>query len=88
MNCWWSTPAAKSPGPWPNLRPGRVWSYLFSPVEGGTELTETWELPPEGAAFFEKVFGDDAAKQIGLRSDAAEAGIEATLAAIKKAAEG
>jgi hypothetical protein len=64
------------------------WSYLFSPVEGGTELTETWELPPEGAAFFEKVFGDDAPKEIGLRSDAAEAGIEATLAAIKKAAEG
>ena len=64
------------------------WSYLFSAVEDGTELTETWELPPEGAAFFEKVFGDDAAKQIGLRSDAAEAGIEATLAAIKKAAEG
>ena len=63
------------------------WSYLLTPVEGGTELTETWELPPEGVAFFEKMFGEDAPKQIGLRSDAAKNGIPATLAAIKKAAE-
>jgi Polyketide cyclase / dehydrase and lipid transport len=63
------------------------WSYLLTAVEGGTELTETWELPPEGQAFFEKVFGDEAPKEIGLRSDAAKKGIPATLAAIKKAAE-
>ena len=40
-------------------------------MDGGTEVTETWELPPEGSAFFEKMFGDDAAKEIGMRSDGA-----------------
>jgi Polyketide cyclase / dehydrase and lipid transport len=63
------------------------WGYSFVAVDGGTEVTETWELPPEGSAFFEKMFGDDAAKEIGIRSDAAKNGIGATLAAIKRAAE-
>jgi len=63
------------------------WGYTFAAVGGGTEVTETWELPPEGSAFFEKAFGDDAPKEIGLRSDAAKKGIEVTLAAIKRAAE-
>ena len=63
------------------------WGYSFVAVDGGTEVTETWELPPEGSAFFEKMFGDDAAKEIGIRSDAAKNGIGATLAAIKGAAE-
>jgi hypothetical protein len=63
------------------------WGYMFKAVQGGTEVTESWELPPEGSAFFEKVFGDDAPKEIGLRSDAARHGIEATLSAIKAAAE-
>jgi hypothetical protein len=63
------------------------WDYSFVTVDGGTEVTETWELPPEGSAFFEKMFGDDAAKEIRLRSEGAKNGIEATLAAIKGAAE-
>src|ERR1700683_4240545 len=63
------------------------WGYSFAAVDGGTELTETWELPPEGSAFFEKMFGDDAAKEIGKRSDWAKSGIGATLAAIKGIAE-
>ena len=63
------------------------WGYAFAPVEGGTEVTETWELPPEGSAFFEKMFGDDAAKEITVRSDAAQSGIGDTLAAMKKTAE-
>jgi hypothetical protein len=63
------------------------WGYAFAAVVGGTEVTETWELPPEGSAFFEKMFGDDAAKEIGMRSDAANVGIGATLAAIKRVAE-
>jgi ribosome-associated toxin RatA of RatAB toxin-antitoxin module len=63
------------------------WGYTFTPVDSGTEVTETWELPPEGAAFFEKTFGDDAPKEIGIRNDAARRGIEATLAAIKAEAE-
>jgi hypothetical protein len=63
------------------------WGYSFVAVDGGTEVTETWELPPEGSAFFEKMFGDDAAKEIGIRSDWAKNGIGATLAAIKGVAE-
>ena len=63
------------------------WGYSFIAVDGGTEVTETWELPPEGSAFFEKMFGDNAAKEIGMRSVAAKDGIGATLAAIKGVAE-
>lgn len=63
------------------------WGYSFVAVDGGTEVTETWELPPEGLAFFEKMFGDNAAREIGIRSDWAKDGIGATLAAIKGAAE-
>jgi hypothetical protein len=63
------------------------WGYSFVAVDGGTEVTETWELPPEGSAFFEKMFGDDAAKEIGRRNDWAKNGIAETLAAIKGVAE-
>jgi hypothetical protein len=63
------------------------WGYSLVAVGGGTKVTETWELPPEGAAFFETVFGEAAAKEIGIRSDAAKEGIGATLAAIKGSAE-
>ena len=63
------------------------WGYSFAAVDGGTEVTEAWELPPEGSAFFEEVFGDEAPREIAKRSDAAKSGIGATLAAIKRAAE-
>ena len=80
------TAAASSPGRWFSHRPAPL-GFSFVAVDGGTEVTETWELPPEGSAFFERLFGDDAAKEIGIRSDGAKSGIEATLAAIKGAAE-
>ena len=68
--------------------PTRVrWGYSFVAVEGGTEVIESWELPPEGSAFFEKVFGDGAPKEIAARSDAAKTGIAETLAAMKGIAE-
>ena len=63
------------------------WGYSFVAVDGGTEVTETWELPSEGSAFFEKKFGDEAANEIGIRSEWAKNGIGATLAAIKGVAE-
>ena len=66
---------------------GARWDYSFVAVDGGTEVTESWELPPEGSAFFEKMFGDDAAKEIDIRSGWAKNGIGATLAAIKGVAE-
>ena len=52
-----------------------VGTSLFVAVDGGTEVTKPG-LPPEGSAFFEKMFGDDAAKEIGIRSDWAKDGIE------------
>ena len=64
------------------------WGYTFKAVDGGTELTETWELPPEGQALFMEWFPDDGPAQIQSRADAAAKGIPETLAAIKKAAEG
>jgi Polyketide cyclase / dehydrase and lipid transport len=63
------------------------WGYTFTPVDDGTELTESWEFLPDGLEFFQKHFGDDAPKHIADRATAAEHGIPATLAAIKKAAE-
>ena len=43
---------------------------------------------PGGAAMFEERFGPDAVKQLALRAEAARTGIPATLAAIKRTAEG
>ena len=63
------------------------WGYTFSEVEGGTEVTETWEFLPDGEVIFEQRFGDDAAAQIADRHDKAVTGIPETLAAIKRAAE-
>jgi hypothetical protein len=63
------------------------WSYGFVAVDGGTELTEGWEFPPEGSAFFESRFGVEAEKEIARRVDGAKSGIDATLRAIKDAAE-
>src|SRR5579863_5183441 len=63
------------------------WSYCFSTTPDGTLVTETWEFLPGGQARFEERFGDDTANQIADRRAAAQRGIPATLAALKKAAE-
>jgi hypothetical protein len=63
------------------------WSYTFAPVDGGTELTESWDFLPAGIAGFHGRYGDEAEAQIEARSTAAHQGIPVTLAAIKKAAE-
>ena len=63
------------------------WSYVFNAVEGGTQLTESWELLPGGVAMFQERFGADAEAQIANRFELARKGIPATLAAIKKDAE-
>lgn len=63
------------------------WGYTFTPVEGGTRLTESWDFLPGGIAMFHDRYGPDAERQIQLRTAAAHEGIPATLAAIKDRAE-
>jgi hypothetical protein len=64
------------------------WGYSMTAVEGGTELTESWAFLPGGIALFEERYGADAAVQIADRTRAAHEGIPATLAAVKRIAEG
>ncbi|NLU82524.1 SRPBCC family protein [Rhodococcus sp. HNM0569] len=63
------------------------WGYTLEPRDSGTVLTESWHLLPDGLAFFDERFGDDAPAQVRDRTEAAHAGIPATLAAIKRIAE-
>lgn len=63
------------------------WGYTFAAVQGGTELTESWEFLPEGIAMFQDKYGDDAPAQIEDRTRAAYRSIPATLARIKAIAE-
>ena len=64
------------------------WGYSFTPVPGGTQVTESWEVLPDGVKRFHDRFGADAAAQLGNRFEAARTGIPETLRALKRAAEG
>ena len=66
---------------------GTRWGYTFSPVDGGTQVTESWDFTPQSVAVFEERFADDAENQIQARYELARTGIPATLAAIKQTAE-
>jgi hypothetical protein len=63
------------------------WGYTLAPIEGGTELTETWEFLPAGLERFFDRYGDDAQAEIDERTRAAHEGIPITLEAIKRVAE-
>jgi hypothetical protein len=63
------------------------WGYTFTPVDGGTRLTESWEFLPAGIARFHERYGAQAQAQIARRTQEAHSGIPVTLAAIKQAAE-
>ena len=63
------------------------WGYSLEPDGDGTRLTESWEFLPAGLAGFRERFGTEADAEIDKRRDAAQRGIPATLAAIKKTAE-
>jgi hypothetical protein len=63
------------------------WGYSFSAVDGGTRITESWEILPSGEANFRERFGAETEAEIAKRADTARNGIHETLAAIKKAAE-
>lgn len=64
------------------------WGYRFEPGADGTVLTETWEFLPDGRALFQTKYGAEAEKMVALRRQQARDGIPATLAAIKRIAEG
>jgi hypothetical protein len=66
---------------------GTRWGYTFAPIDGGTQLTESWEFPPAAVAVFEERFGEDAPAQIENRHQLARSGITATLLAIKQTTE-
>jgi hypothetical protein len=62
------------------------WGFRFEPAGesgAGTELTQYWHFLPKGIEGFGGRFGDDAPRQIELRSAAAKSGIPATLEAIR-----
>jgi hypothetical protein len=63
------------------------WGYTFTPVDGGTRVTESWEFLTAGIARFHERYGAEAQAQIADRTEAAHTGIPATLAALKRAAE-
>jgi hypothetical protein len=63
------------------------WGFAFAPVEGGTQVSESWEFLPAGQQLFAERYGDDAQRQVEERTRAAHEGIPATLAAIKRIAE-
>jgi hypothetical protein len=64
------------------------WGFTLQPVDGGTQLTESWAFQPEGIQGFHGRFGEHADEQIVIRTRAAKEGIPITLAAIKRTAEG
>ena len=60
------------------------WGYTFEAAPDGTNLTESWEFLPGGAAMFEERFGADAGDQLATRQALARTGMPETLAAIKR----
>lgn len=63
------------------------WAYIFEPVASGTLVTESWEVLPDGIAFFAERYGNDADTEMASRAQAARSGIPVTLAKIKQRAE-
>ncbi len=41
-------------GPLGRFLGGRIWRYEFEPVEGGTKVTESWDISQDKQAFFLK----------------------------------
>lgn len=63
------------------------WGYTFEPVEGGTLVTESWEILPAAEPSYVERFGADAEAEIARRAETARHGIRETLAALKHVAE-
>jgi hypothetical protein len=63
------------------------WGYTFEPADGGTVVTESWEILPAAEPTYPERFGDDAEAEIARRADNASNGMRETLAALKRVAE-
>jgi carbon monoxide dehydrogenase subunit G len=60
------------------------WGYEVMPADGGTELTETWEMHPGFVEYMEANHPDvDVVGVLEDRKQFAQSGISATLAALK-----
>lgn len=64
------------------------WGYTFEAVEGGTIVTESWQILPDSEPSYVERFGDRAEEEIAIRADGASQGMRETLTAIKRVAEG
>jgi hypothetical protein len=64
------------------------WGYGFAAARGGTAVTESWEILPEGVTAFEERYGADAAVQMAARQADASENIAASLHALKQGIEG
>ncbi len=62
------------------------WGYSFTPVTGGTQVTESWEVLPDMLKWLDERLGTGAAAQLANRFEAARTGIPETLAALKRVA--
>jgi|ERR1700677_1406040 Polyketide cyclase / dehydrase and lipid transport len=63
------------------------WGYSFTPVTGGTQVTESWEALPDLLKLLDERLGTGAEAQLANRFEAARTGIPETLAALKRVAE-
>ena len=63
------------------------WGYTFEPADGGTLVTESWEILPAAKPSYIERFGDEAETEIAKRAGSASAGMRETLAALKRVAE-
>ena len=63
------------------------WGYSFTPVTGGTQVTESWEVLPDLLELLDDRLGTGAAAQLANRFEAARTGIPETLAVLKRVAE-
>lgn len=63
------------------------WGYTFEAVDGGTLVTESWEILPAAEPSYAERFGDGAEEEIAKRADGASSGMRDTLDAIKRVAE-
>ena len=63
------------------------WRYELEESDGGTRLTQRWEVLPAGVERFEELYGDDAWAQLEQRRQSAVADMPRSLATIKEIVE-